>query len=341
MKDFLKEIIKETGNEYAALASEGITAGDVTSFIDTGSYSFNALLSGSIYGGLPGNRITAIAGEAATGKTFFALGVIKHFLDKDKNSGVIFFESENAVSKEMIENRGVDSTRVVVVPVSTVQEFRSQSIKILEKYLEQEEDKRQPLMFVLDSLGMLSTTKEMTDTAEGKETRDMTRSQIVKSTFRVLTLKLGQAGVPLLMTNHTYDVIGSMFPQKEMGGGSGLKYAASTIIYLGKRKEKLGTEIIGNIIHCKIYKSRITKENAKVDVKLTYKHGLDKHYGLLELGEEAGIFKKVSTRFEMPDGSKVFGKQINDNPDKYFTKEVLKKIDEFANKKFTYGSDEE
>ena len=341
MKDFLKEIIKETGNEYAALASEGITAGDVVSYIDTGSYSFNALLSGSIHGGLPGNRITAIAGEAATGKTFFALGIIKHFLDKDKNSGVIFFESENAVSKEMIENRGVDSTRVVVVPVSTVQEFRSQSIKILEKYLEQEEDKRQPLMFVLDSLGMLSTTKEMTDTAEGKETRDMTRAQIVKSTFRVLTLKLGQANIPLLMTNHTYDVIGSMFPQKEMGGGSGLKYAASTIIYLGKRKEKLGTEIIGNIIHCKIYKSRITKENAKVDVKLTYKHGLDKHYGLLELGEEAGIFKKVSTRFEMPDGSKVFGKQINDNPDKYFTKEVLKKIDEFANKKFTYGSDEE
>ena len=341
MKDFLKEIIKETGNEYASLASEGITAGDVTSYIDTGSYSFNALLSGSIYGGLPGNRITAIAGEAATGKTFFALGIIKHFLDKDKNSGVIFFESENAVSKEMIENRGVDSTRVVVVPVSTVQEFRSQSIKILDKYLEQEEKDRQPLMFVLDSLGMLSTTKEMEDTAEGKETRDMTRAQIVKSTFRVLTLKLGQANVPLLMTNHTYDVIGSMFPQKEMGGGSGLKYAASTIIYLGKRKEKLGTEIIGNIIHCKIYKSRITKENAKVDVKLTYKHGLDKHYGLLELGEEAGIFKKVSTRYEMPDGSKVFGKQINDNPDKYFTKEVLKKIDEFANKKFTYGSDEE
>ena len=341
MKDFLKEIIKETGNEYASLASEGITAGDVTSFIDTGSYSFNALLSGSIYGGLPGNRITAIAGEASTGKTFFALGIIKHFLDKDKDAGVVLFESENAVSKSMIEARGVDSKRVVVVPVSTVQEFRSQSIKILDKYLEQEEKDRQPLMFVLDSLGMLSTTKEMTDTAEGKETRDMTRSQIVKSTFRVLTLKLGQAGVPLLMTNHTYDVIGSMFPQKEMGGGSGLKYAASTIIYLGKRKEKLGTEVIGNIIHCKIYKSRITKENAKVDVKLTYKHGLDKHYGLLELGEEAGIFKKVSTRFEMPDGSKVFGKQINDNPDKYFTKEVLKKIDEFANKKFTYGSDEE
>ena len=341
MSDFLKDIIKETGNEFATLAKDGVAGGDVDSFIDTGSYSFNALLSGSIYGGLPGNRITAIAGEAATGKTFFALGICKHFLDTDKDAGVIYFESESAISKEMIEGRGVDSSRMVIVPVATVQEFRNQSIKIIDKYLEQPEDKRKPLMFVLDSLGMLSTTKEMEDTAAGKETRDMTRSQIVKSTFRVLTLKLGKANIPMIMTNHTYDVIGSMFPQKEMGGGSGLKYAASSIIYLGKRKEKDGTEVVGNIIHCKNYKSRLTKENAQIDVKLTYKKGLDKYYGLLELGEEVGIFKKVSTRFEMPDGSKVFGKNINDEPEKYFTKEVLDKIDEYAKKKFSYGSDEE
>ena len=340
MSNFLKDIIKETGNEYATLVSEGVDTADVTNFIDTGSYAFNALLSGSIYGGMPANKITAIAGEAATGKTFFALGIVKAFLDKDKDAGVIYFESESAISKSMIESRGVDSSRMVVVPVSTVQEFRSQSIKILDKYIEQPEDKRKPLLFVLDSLGMLSTTKEMEDTAAGKETRDMTRSQIVKSTFRVLTLKLGKASVPMIMTNHTYDVIGSMYPQKEMGGGSGLKYAASSIVYLSKRKEKDGTEVIGNIIHCKNYKSRLTKENAMIDVRLTYKEGLDQYYGLLELGEAAGVFKKVSTRYEMPDGSKVFGKNINENPDKYFTKEVLEKIDEYAKRKFTYGTEE-
>ena len=340
MSNFLKDIIKETGNEYATLVSDGVDSADVTNFIDTGSYSFNALLSGSIYGGMPGNKITAIAGEAATGKTFFALGICKHFLDTDKDAGVIYFESESAISKEMIESRGVDSKRMVIVPVATVQEFRNQSIKILDKYIAQPESSRKPLMFVLDSLGMLSTTKEMEDTAAGKETRDMTRSQIIKSAFRVLTLKLGKANIPMIMTNHTYDVIGSMFPQKEMGGGSGLKYAASSIIYLGKRKEKDGTEVVGNIIHCKNYKSRLTKENAQIDVKLTYKKGLDKYYGLIGLAEEGGIFKKVSTRYEMPDGSKVFGKNINDDPEKYFTKEVLDKIDEIAKRKFSYGSDE-
>ena len=340
MNDFLKDVIKETGNEYASLASEGVVGGDVESFIDTGSYAFNALLSGSIYGGLPGSRITAIAGEAATGKTFFALGICKHFLDKDKDAGVIYFESENAVSKDMLENRGIDSSRVVIMPVATVQEFRLQAIKIIDKYLEQEKDKRKPIMFVLDSLGMLSTTKEMEDTAEGKETRDMTRSQIVKSAFRVLTLKLGQAKVPMIMTNHTYDVIGSMFPQKEMGGGSGLKYAASSIVYLGKKKEKDGTEVVGNIVHCKNYKSRITKENAMVDVRLTYTKGLDQHYGLLDLAEEAGIFSKVSTRYELPDGSKQYAKTINNEPEKYFKKEILDKIDEYTKRKFTYGTED-
>jgi RecA/RadA recombinase len=339
MNDFLKDIIKETGNEYASLVSEGLDAGDVDSFIDTGSYTFNALLSGSIYGGLPSNKITAIAGEAATGKTFFALGIVKNFLDKNKDAGVIYFESESALTKELVESRGVDSKRMVVVPVATVQEFRHQSIKVIDKYIEQPEEKRKPLMFVLDSLGMLSTTKEMEDTAEGKETRDMTRSQIVKAAFRVLTLKLGKAKVPMIMTNHTYDVIGSMFPQKEMGGGSGLKYAASNIVYLSKRKEKDGTQVIGNIIHCKNYKSRLTKENAMIDVRLTYDKGLDKYYGLLDLAVKHNIFKSVSTRIELPDGSKQYAKTINNEPDKFFTKDILNQIDEAAKKEFLYGAE--
>lgn len=339
MSDFLKDIIKETGNEYATLISEGIEAGDVDSFIDTGSHALNALLSGSIYGGMPANKITAIAGEAATGKTFFALGICKAFLDKNKDAGVIYFESESALTKELVEARGIDSKRMVVVPVATVQEFRHQSIKVIDKYLEQDASKRKPLMFVLDSLGMLSTTKEMEDTAQGKETRDMTRSQIVKAAFRVLTLKLGKAKVPMIMTNHTYDVIGSMFPQKEMGGGSGLKYAASNIVYLSKRKEKDGKEVVGNIIHCKNYKSRLTKENALIDVRLTYKDGLDKYYGLLELALKHEIFKSVSTRIELPDGTKQYAKTINNEPEKFFTKDILKQIDEVAKKEFLYGQD--
>ena len=336
MSDFLKDVIKETGNEYASLVSDG-ASGDVDSFIDTGSYIFNGLLGGSIHRGLPSNKITAIAGESATGKTFFVLGMCKNFLDKNPDGGVIFFESESAVTKDIIEERGIDSSRMVIMPVTTVQEFRHQAITVLDKYIEQTAKERKPLLLVLDSLGMLSTTKEMEDTQAGKETKDMTRAQIVKAAFRVLTLKLGKAKVPLIITNHTYDVVGSMFPQKEMGGGSGLKYAASSIIYLSKRKEKDGTEVVGNIIHCKNYKSRLTKENKVVDVRLTYDKGLDRYYGLLDLALKYNIFKQVSTRIELPDGSKTFGKTINNDPTKYFTKEILEQLDGVCSKEFKYG----
>ena len=337
MNDFLKNIVKEIGNEYATLAADGIEAGDVDSYIDTGSYILNALLSGSIHGGLPSNKITALAGESATGKTYFAMGIVKTFLDSNPDAGVIYFESESAITKELIVSRGIDADRMGIVPVSTVQEFRHSVLKILDSYLLQNESDRQPLFLCLDSLGMLSTTKEMEDTAQGKETRDMTRAQVLKAAFRVLTLKLGRAKVPMLVTNHTYDVVGSMFPTKEMGGGSGLKYAASSIIYLSKKKEKDGTEVIGNIIHCKNHKSRLTVENKMVDVRLTYDKGLDRHYGLLELAEKYGVFKKVSTRYELPDGAKQFGKTILNDPQTYFTEEIMVKIEEAAQKEFKYG----
>ncbi len=333
----MKDIAKTAGNEYAALVSDGVEAGDVDSFIDTGSYIFNALLSGSIYGGLASNKITAIAGESATGKTFFIMGMVKSFLDANPDAGVLYFESESAITQQMVIDRGIDPSRMVILPVTTVQEFRSQSLKILDKYLETPEKERVPMMLCLDSLGMLSTTKEVEDTAAGKETRDMTRAQIVKATFRVLTLKLGKAKVPMVVTNHTYDVVGSMFPTKEMGGGSGLKYAASSIVYLSKKKEKDGTEVVGNIIHCKNAKSRLTIENKMVDVRLMYERGLDKYYGLLELALKYGIFKSVSTRVELPDGTKTFGKTINNQPEKFFTEEVMQQLDDAASKEFKYG----
>ena len=334
---FLKSIVKDIDNDYAGLLSEG-GVGDIESFVDTGSHIFNALCSGSIYGGVPSNKITALAGESGTGKTFFCLGIVQSYLRDNPDAGVVYFESEAAVTKQMIDERGIDGTRMILVPVTTVQEFRTQAIQILDKYLQQNKEDRKPMMFVLDSLGNLSTTKEIQDSEDGKETRDMTRAQVVKSIFRVLTLKLGQANVPLLVTNHTYDVVGSYVPMKEMGGGSGLKYAASTIVYLSKSKEKDGTQVVGNIIKCETKKSRFTKENSKIETRLFYDNrGLDQYYGLLELGEKHGVFERVGNRYKMGE-SNVYPKSILANPEKYFTPEVMQALDEVASKEFSYGS---
>ena len=341
MPDFLKQIIKETGNEYASLVSEGVEAGDVDTFIDTGSHIFNAVLSGSIHGGIPSNKITALAGESATGKTFFVLGMVKHFLDSNPDAGVIYFESESALTKQLIEDRGIDSERMIIMPVTTVQEFRTQALTVLDKYMEQNEADRKPIFMVLDSLGMLSTTKEVEDTADGKETRDMTRAQVLKAAFRVLTLKLGRAKVPMVITNHTYDVVGAYMPTKEMSGGSGLKYTASTILFLSKKRDKDVDKDEGNLIKVQAKKSRFTKENKIVEVRLSYTDGLDRYYGLLDLAEKYDIIKKVSTRYEFPDGSKHFSKAINGDPERFFTDDIMDRLERAAALEYKYGANDD
>ena len=333
--DFLKDIVKEIGDDYTQLAAD---IDESESYVDTGSYIFNGLVSGSIFGGVSGNKITAIAGESSTGKTFFSLAVVKNFLDSNPDGYCLYFDTEAAVNKSLLASRGIDLTRVVVVNVVTIEDFRSKALKATDIYLKTPTEDRKPCMFVLDSLGMLSTEKEITDALNDKQVRDMTKSQLVKGAFRMLTLKLGQANIPMIVTNHTYDVIGSYVPTKEMGGGSGLKYAASSIIYLSKKKEKDGTEVVGNLIKAKTAKSRLSKENKDVTVRLFYDdRGLDRHYGLLELGELGGLWKNVAGRYEM-NGKKVYAKEILKNPDKYFTEEVLQKLDEVAKEEFSYGS---
>jgi len=314
--DFLKEIINVSGNKFASKVEDGLDGSDVGGYIDTGSYVFNALLSGSLFDGLPDNKITCLAGESATGKTYFSIGIVAQFLAANPEGVVLYFDTEQAVTSDMFTDRGVDPKRIAVFPVETVEDFRHQCLTIVDKVLATDESERKPMMIVLDSLGMLSTSKEMNDVAEGK---------------------LGKAKIPMLMTNHTYDVVGAYVPTKELGGGSGLKYAASTIVTLSKKKDKQDDEVVGNLITCKLYKSRLTKENKIVQVQLNFDSGLNRYYGLVDLALDCGIFKKNSTKIELPDGTKVFEKHINEEPEKYFTADILKQIDEKVQEEFKYG----
>ena len=333
--DFLKDVIKEIGDDYATVANK---IDDTERTIDTGSYIFNALVSGSVFGGVSANKITAIAGETSTGKTYFSLAIVKNFLDTHPDGGVMYFDTESAITKSLLTTRAIDLERIGIINVVTIEQFRNRALTIIDKYLGLPESDRKPMMFVLDSLGMLSTEKEIRDALDDKQVRDMTKSQLVKGAFRMLTLKLGQADVPLIVTNHTYDVIGAYVPTKEMGGGSGLKYAASTIIYLSNGKEKDGTEVIGNIIKAKTFKSRLSRENRDVQIRLFYdERGLDRYYGLLDLAEKHNLVKKVGNRYEIGD-KKVYAKEVYKNPEKYFDDDLMKKLDEAAEQQFKYGN---
>lgn len=334
---FFKSTMKYSGNEWSAVAADGIEAGDISGYLDSGSYSLNALVAGKMRGGgFPNSKIIMLAGESSTGKTRFVIECLKNWLDLNPTGGIYFFETESAISKDMLLDAGADVNRIFWMPVVTVQELRTQTTRILSKYLELDKDERPPMLFILDSLGMISTQKEVEDSESGSDKQDMTRAKLIKSLFRVLTLKLGRAGVTFFVTSHTYDGQG-MFATREISGGQGSKYGSSVTLMLSSRKEKDGTDVIGRIITCTLQKGRLTKQDKKVEIYLDYQKGLNRYFGLLDIGLRQGIFKKIDKKWKI---GKQEGKEsdIYANPLKYFTPEVMIKLEEACAKEFLYGS---
>jgi RecA/RadA recombinase len=334
MDSFLKDLIKEVGGEYTKLAND---IEEKEKYVDTGSYALNALISGSIFGGISQQRITGLAADESCGKTFIALTVVKNFLDINKDGICLYFDTEEAIDKKLLMEKGIDCNRVIVSNVVTIEEFRSRALKAIDSYLKKPEKERRPLFVVLDSLGMLSTNKEIADALDEKDTRDMTKAQLVKGAFRMLTLKLGKANVPMIVNNHLYSSM-SMYSPKEMSGGSGLKFSASSILYISKSKEKEGTEVVGVILKFRTIKSRLSRENREVEVRLYYdERGLDRYYGLLQLAVEGGVIERSGNRYVFGE-NKFFEKEIMRDPERFFTQDVLQRIDEYAQRKFKYGS---
>jgi RecA/RadA recombinase len=342
---FIKDMVKASKNEYASIVDDGIVGGDIPGHIDTGSYILNAQLSGSIYLGMPSNKRLALAGEESVGKTFYTLGLVSNALRDNPRTQVVYFESETALTKDMLVSRNIDVKRIAIFPVATIEQFRTEALNIVDSYLELPEDERPPLIMALDSLGNLSTNKEIGDTKTASDKRDMTKAPLIKGAFRMLTLRMGLANIPLIVTNHTYKEIGTYVPTSTMSGGSGLKYAADQTLFLSKKVAKEGPKgdetRVGSIITSVMRKSRFTVEGTKVQTLLRFDTGLDRYYGLLDFGQEAGVIEKVvagrSFEYKFPDGNAYTEKQIHENPEVVYVKQNLDALDEAAKKEFLLG----
>lgn len=323
-----------------------------TEFIDTGSYIFNAALSGSLYGGFPSNRISVLAGDPATGKSFFAMSAVKAFLDKHSNGMVVYFDTEFALDKEFFNSRGIDAERVKIIQPAFLEDFKDKSNALIEGYLKMNEDTRPRMMIVLDSHSNLPSSKETTVIKEGeKQTRDMHKQQVSNSIFRILTQKLGKANVPMITTAHVYTNTSGYGPAKIISGGIGMQFSASGISMLSKAAEieeiKVGgkgeketkfKDVTGTIITATIQKSRFSREKKVVKTRLNFSNGLERYYGLLDLAIKHGIVKRLSTQIEWPDGRKLFEKTIYREPEKYFTPDIMEKLEIAANKEFKFGN---
>lgn len=342
-KSFLERLNAVSGIEVANVRDA--TPNENTFYTDTGSYTFNAIISGSLFGGIPSDTIVGLAGVQGTGKTFVCLESAKNFLDAHPNGIVEYYETEGAVKPHMIRDRNIPEDRISIIKVETIEQFQYMMANRIKGYNEMKEEDREPMFFILDSLGNIASEQELKQAlvAVDKKKKDMSRAREIKGSFRVLALKLARANLPLVVTNHVYiDMMKRTKPGAPppvtMSGGEGLRYAASTIIYLGKTAdydEKTKT-YKGSILTATLFKSRNTLEHLKIKTRLDFRTGMDRFYGLFDVAKQFGIAKNESNGFRM--GSKFFHqKNVDENPAEYFTEDVLKEIDAMVQKAFRYG----
>ena len=343
--DIMKGLLKTINNPYAGIAEDGIIGGDISGYIDTGIYTFNALISGKmIDGGFPKGKIVALAGDKATGKTYILINTFKTYLDNNKDGLVILFESEGAISKKMLKDRGVDTTRVNVFPVNTIEEFRNQISLTLEYFenLYKDNGKYPNIFIALDSLGMLSTDFEMNDAISGDSKSDMgRRAKLVKSTFRSITLKLSILQIAMCITNHTYSSM-SAYSGKAMGGGTGLEYASSIIVFLSKSKNKDNKSKIknlsGNNITFRLEKGRLTVEGCKITTDLDFKKGINRHAGILPVLIESKLFQKKGAWISYNGENVAQGDaKFYENIDDILTDDIKKDVFPMIENQFLYG----
>jgi RecA/RadA recombinase len=333
-------------------------------FISTGIYILDAAISGSIInGGIQANRITAVAGESGVGKSFVAYGIVREA--QKKGYSVVYVDTEHAIELSDLINHKID------IAPNLFKLIRSNKVEdmsiILTKLVNQMKqskvagDEMDKIMFVIDSVGMMASNKELTDLVDGKLKQDMTRAKALAQLFRTISADLGYLKIPMVVTNHTY-LTQDMFPQEVMKGGNGLKYSASTIISLSKAKLKTGAEddmdlgASGIIVTAKCIKNRLAKPK-KVKFEINFETGSNPYVGLdafcrPEYFDKIGIAKgkmeldkSTGELAFRPGGNKFYVKHLDKSffmsqlfNKRVFSDQVLMAMEPFINDYFKFKS---
>jgi RecA/RadA recombinase len=343
-----KELSKITGFENGSILSTN-TFSEVDEWIPTGNYLLNAQISGSLFGGVPNSRSFGVMGDPGTGKSFFCLNVVREA--QKIGYDVIYCDTEGAIDKTGALKFGIDADRLRYQPIQTVSQFQTFVSNVLDVVKKARATGEKPkILLVLDSLGMLSTDKELADAMKGHNAADMgAKAKELRKLFRVITLDLTAAKIPLICTNHVY-AGGGYLPTKESSGGDGPIFAMSVVSFLSKAqlKDGAGTKT-GIVVTSTLKKSRFTVPE-QVKFHISFAHGMNPYVGLQDFvtwdacGIERGKFEEIkntetgkkemvfkpnatSTRW----GVKHLGKTVASTElftEKVFTMDVLKQLDE-------------
>tara|TARA_B100001123_G_scaffold449230_1_gene613672 strand:- start:1026 stop:2090 length:1065 start_codon:yes stop_codon:yes gene_type:complete len=335
-------------NPEAKFLSESALS-SVTDYHDTGCMVLNAILSGSLFGGVPMGRITGFAGPSQSGKTYITNKILANA--QQKGLVPVIFDTEMAVDENSASGVGLDPSQVKYVPVQTVEDCRNQIVAFLDSVIEAKALGK--FIICIDSLGNLASQKEITDAEKGKTAMDMgTRAKGLKSMMRTLTFKAAQANTTILFVNHTYDDPAALFPTlvKHQSGGKGPVYLASVLVQLAKRDEKQdktneddemlpdANKYSGVTLRALTVKNRFIPPFLEGEMYLNFKTGLDKYSGLRQMAINHGALVQTGSTYSLPEGDKLgyfknWGKKTE-----LWDEKIIPVLEEKLKSAFKYGS---
>jgi RecA/RadA recombinase len=245
----------------------------------------NVALSGSIDGGLA-SGLTVLAGPSKHFKTSFALLMASAYMKKHKDAVLLFYDSEFGSPQSYFEAFDVDTSRVLHTPVTNIEELKFDLVHQLNEI-----ERKDRVIVIIDSVGNIASKKEVEDAENMKSVADMTRAKALKGLFRMITPMLTLKDVPLVAINHTYMEQG-MFPKAVVSGGTGVMYSADNVWIIGRRQDKVGTEVVGYDFVVNVEKSRFVKEKSKIPISVSWEGGIEKWSGLTEVAIETGYVIK-------------------------------------------------
>lgn len=296
---------------------EDSTLSRVGGWIDTGSYVLNAIVSGSIHGGIPKGRVTMLGGESMTGKTLFVLKILANA----QKEGLIpvIFDTENAVDPEGAERIGLDISKVKYVPCVTIEQTRNALYKFLTSVKEKGLEGK--FIVAIDSLGNLQSELEHSRMGKESTASDMgSKARAMKSLMQTCTNLGATTQTTVLATNHVYDDPAAMFPsiEKHMPGGKSIVYLPSVTVQLARKPMKsdggktmdaetaVGQKnYAGILIRALTRKNRFIKQYLQGEMFLSFHTGLDRYYGLLDLAVGVGAVIQTGSTYQLPDGKKI------------------------------------
>ena len=339
-------------NPFATYLSDS-TLSRVGGWIDTGSYVLNAIVSGSIHGGIPKGRVTMMGGESMTGKTLF----VQKILANAQKEGLIpvIFDTENAVDPEGSERMGLDTSKVKYVPCITIEQTRNALFKFLTAVKEKGLEGK--FIIAIDSLGNLQSELEHSRMGKDSMSSDMgTKARAMKSLMQTCTNLGATTQTTILCTNHVYDDPTAMFPsiEKNMPGGKSIIYLPSVTIQLARKPMKsdggktmdaetaVGQKnYAGILIRALTRKNRFIKQYLQGEMFLSFHTGLDRYYGLLDLAVGVGAVIQTGSTYQLPDGKKI-GYYKNFRKDKdLWENTILPVLEERIKKEWAYSSGDE